>query len=101
LFENLRSLFAKAFAAIDRAVVAGLERNLAGFSALGADGFKHFSLSSTRVGFTGVTAGLATLRFIGESFFGIELLFVGRKDEFCSAFLACECFVAVHVYTSF
>jgi hypothetical protein len=97
----LLSSFAEAIAAVYGAVVAGLERNLAGYSTLGADGLKHFSLSSTRVGLAGITAGFATLRLVGESFFGVKFLFVSRKNEFGSAFLAGQCFVAVHSNTSF
>lgn len=88
----------EALTAINRAVAARLEGNPAGFSALGADRLKHLALgiSAARISFSGIAAGFAALRLVGESFFGVEFLLAGSELEFVSAVFANECFVVVH-----
>ena len=59
----------KAVAAVDRTVLSGLERNLAGLSALSADSVEHLAgaagFASGRL--AGGTAGLASLGLVGEA----------------------------------
>ena len=88
----------EALTAINRAVAARLEGDPAGFSALGADRLKHLALgiAAARISFSGIAAGLAALRLVGESFFGVEFLLAGSELKFVSAVFANECFVVVH-----
>ena len=92
---------AEAIAAVDRLVAAGLERNLAGLAAFRADRVVHPALAVEAAAVVArmllcISASLAALRLIGESFFGVELLLVGSEDELLSAVLADDGFVAVH-----
>jgi hypothetical protein len=88
----------KALAAIDRTVIAGLEGDLAGLSALGADSVIHLTLATTfaAVVLPGVAALLAALRLVLETTLSVEFLFTGGKDELFAAVFAHECFVFVH-----
>ena len=88
------SLLCEAFAAINRPVISGLERNLAGFSAGSTNRIVHLALGSSGV-FAGTAAGFASLRLICKSFFSEKVLLAGSKYEFLSAILACESFVFV------
>jgi hypothetical protein len=87
-------LLGKAFATVNRAVVPGTERNLAGCSAGSADSVKHFTLGFSGV-FAGIAAVLAACGFISESFFSEEVLFTCGEYEFLSAVSACQGFVFV------
>lgn len=91
----LLSLVGKTIAAIYRTIVAGLERNLAGFSAGSAYGIEHLARCSSIV-FTGVTAGFASLRFVRKSFFLKEILFARGENEFIAAVFAYQRFVLMH-----
>jgi hypothetical protein len=93
---SVTRLSSEAIAAVNRTVVAGLKRNLAGLSALCAYRVEHLASASARTAFARVAANLAALRLVGEAFFGVELLFTGRKREFLSAILADEGLVVVH-----
>jgi len=84
-------------AAVNGAVFAGLEGNLRCRSALGADGVELLALSAAGV-LPLVAASLATLGFIGETLFGIELLLARCESEFAVAILANECSVFEHVF---
>lgn len=90
----------EAIAAIDRAVVARLERNLAVFSACGADSVKHLTVRTTsaavRVVLACITAGLATLGLVIETLFCVELLLSGGECELLSTVLAYDSFVLEH-----
>ena len=77
----------EALAAINRSVARGLERNLARLAAFRADGVEHFSLFATGV-LSLRTAVLASLGFVLESLFRIELLLAGGEHELVAAFLA-------------
>lgn len=93
----------EALAAKYRAVISGLERNLAGSSALGTNSVVHFTRCSLRTAarsLTGIAAGLAALRFIGETFFGVESLLIGGEYELGTAIFASDNFVVVHLNTS-
>ena len=74
------SALAEALAAIDGAVIAGLEGNLAGLAALGAHGVEHLTAFAGGLAtalLTGVTAGLAALGLILEAVLSVELLLAG------------------------
>ena len=84
----MKSLFIpEAVAAVNRAVCARLERNLARLAALGAYCIVHLT-SAARVAFARHTAGFAALRLICKVLFGVKLLLAGSKREFLSAILA-------------
>ena len=83
----------EAFAAVYRSVIAWLERNLSNSAAVSASCFKHFLCSACIL--LCVTASLAALWFVYETFFSIEFLFAGCEHEFCSAILAAKCLVFV------
>lgn len=83
----IHRLSSETIAAVHRAVVARLERNLAGLSALCTYGIKHLAcaVSAWIVVLTLDTTGLAALRFVCKILFSIKLLLTGRKSEFLSA----------------
>ncbi len=85
----------EAFAAINRSVFAGLEGNFCNAAAFVTGSFEPFAFAATGV-LACITASLAALRFVYETFFSIEFLFACCEYEFCAAFLAFECFVFVH-----
>ena len=80
----------KAVAAVDRTVLSGLERNLAGLSALSADSVEHLAgaagFASGRL--AGGTAGLASLGLVGEALLRVELLLTGGEHELGATFFA-------------
>ena len=88
----LLSLFGKAIAAIYRAIVPGLERNLTGLSAGRTDCIVHFTLLSAAV-FPSCPAGRTSFGFIGESLFFIKVLFACGECEFLTAVCAYERFI--------
>ena len=98
------SSLGEAVAAVNRTIFSGLEGNLAGSSALGANSVEHFAGNSAVVAASGCLAGiaacLAALRLIGEAFFSVESLFICNKYKFGSAVFASESFVVVHLNTS-
>jgi len=95
-FSILLSL-AEAFAAINRTIFAGLEGNLAGVAALGANRIVHLAGAADTAGsFTCVSACLAALRLVGKALLGEEFLLAGREYEFASTFLTGESFVFEH-----
>ena len=89
---------AETIAAIDRAVVAGLEGDFAGLAAFGTDGVIHLTLAAATAGvlLAGVTAGLAALGLILEPTLSVEFLFAGGENEFLTAVFADESFVLIH-----
>ena len=91
-------LISEAIAAVDRAVLTGLEGNLAGLSAFSADCVEHFArLTAASCALTCSTACLATLRLVGEALFSVKFLLSGSEGEFLSAILADESLVSVHL----
>ena len=90
-----RTMFAEAFAAINRTFVFRLERYFGFFAAFRANYRKHLTrFAAFASAFTFVAAIAATCRLILEAFFGIKFLFARAEDEFFSAVLAHECFVS-------
>ena len=88
-FQRPGLAIAEAVAAIDRAVIAGLKGDLAGFAALGADGVKHLTGGAiARTALASVTAGFAALGLVGEASLSVKLLLTGGENEFLSALLA-------------
>ena len=75
----------------------GLERNLAGVAALGANGVKHLTRAAfAALCLTVCTASLTSLRLVGETLLCVKFLLAGSKGEFLSAIFADQSFVAVH-----
>lgn len=97
--QNSLSL-AETIAAVNRTVVARLERNAAGLATGSADCLEHLASAAiaTRVLLASVAAGLAALRFVGEAFFREEFLLTRGKGEFLPAILADDDLVVVHKY---
>ena len=88
----------KTVAAIYRTLTAGLERNLAGCSALCAYSIIHLAgFAALAIVLASIAACLATLGLIGETLLSVKFLLSGSESEFLSAFLADECLVSVHV----
>lgn len=89
------SLVGKTLAAIYWAVGSGLEGNCAAPAARCANGVVHFALSSAAasVVFTSITAVLAALWLVIESFLLIEILFTRGENKFLSAIFANDSFV--------
>lgn len=99
-------LLTETIAAVNGAVTAGLERNLAGLSALGANGIEHLTaaaatVSTTHITLAGVTAALATLRLVGKALLCKKLLLAGSESKLLAAILASDLLVLEHVVTSF
>ena len=92
-------LLRKALAAVHRTVVSRLERNFCFRTAAGALGCEHFARRSASIS-SGVTALFASLRFVHETLFAVELLFASSKDEFASAILAHHGLVFEHFFPS-
>lgn len=95
-------LSTETIAAVNGAVIAGLERNLAGFAAIGANGVVHLTVTATATTgagspLAGVTARFAALGLIVEALLSKELLLSGCESELLSAILADDCLVLEHV----
>jgi hypothetical protein len=88
----LLSLSGKTIAAIYRAIVPGLERNLAGFPAGCADCIVHLTLGPAAI-FPRSSAGRTSFGFISESLFFKKVLFACSECEFLTAVDAYERFV--------
>ena len=87
-------MFAEAVAAVDGAVVLGLEGNFGFLAAVRADDGKHLALfAAVAVALTFVAAVAATYWFVFKAALMIEFLFACAEDEFFSAVLTHECFV--------
>ena len=75
----------------------GLEGNLAGVAALGANGVKHLTCAAlTALSLAVGTTSLTSLRLVGKTLLCVKFLLAGSKGEFLSAIFADQCFVAVH-----
>jgi len=85
---QLSSSVCEAIAAVDGAVAAGLERNLAFLAALGAGCIIHGALGAGSLTLAGSTAGLAALGLILEAALCVEFLFTSGEDELLTAILA-------------
>ena len=89
LFVHLSaSSVCKAGAAVDGAVTAGLEGNLALSAALGADCVIHGALGAGGLTLTSHTAGLAALGLILEAALCVEFLLTGGENELLAAVFA-------------
>src|SRR5699024_1130532 len=77
----------KALAAVDRTVLARLERHLAGLAAAGADSVVHLALGAVGA-LHGGAAVLAAFGFVLKAALGVELLLAGSPDELFAAVLA-------------
>jgi hypothetical protein len=91
-------LSSEAIAAVDRTISAGLEGDLAGLSACGANRIIHLTAAAvSSASLACVAAGLAALRLVCEAFLGVKLLLAGSKHEFFSAILADQGLVVEHI----
>jgi hypothetical protein len=96
----------EAIAAVHRLVAARLERHLGNAAALAARGLVHFTaLTAAHAGsaaravahlLTRLTAIGTTVRFVLETFAGVELLLAGRERELASTVHAVQHFINVH-----
>ncbi len=89
----------KAFAAVNRSVIAGLERNFCFLATVCTNSCKEFSCSLACV-LSCVTASFASLRFILKSACFVEFLFTGGENKFLAAVLTYQCFVLIHFFPS-
>ena len=87
----MRCSLLKASAAINRLVLAGLERNSCDSAAIIANCLIH------RACLLRLAASLAALRLVYKAFLSIELLLAGRENEFLMAVFADESLVFVHL----
>lgn len=87
-------LLCETLAAIYGPVVARFERNNSFFAAACAYCREHLPVSGSVL--LCISALLAALGFVCETFFCIEFLLTGGEDEFFSAVLAYKRFVCVH-----
>ena len=85
---QLSSSVSKAIAAVDGAITAGLEGNLALLAALGANCIIHGALGTGSLALTGSTAGSAALGLVLEAALCVELLLTGGENEFVAAIFA-------------
>jgi len=93
------SLVGKTIAAVNRAVVSGLEWDPAVLAARGANSVKEFTLTSAASAFAHIAAGLAPLRLICETSFLEKILFTCRENKFLPAILTNNCFVLMNQNT--
>ena len=88
----------EAFAAVDGTILTGLEGNLGGLAALGANSVEH--LAGRAGSGTGSLAGHAAVTAAGglilEALLGVERLFTGRENELIAAVFAYQRLVFVH-----
>ena len=89
----------EALAAVNRTVLTGTERNLAGLAAVGAYSVKHLSLGAGIV-LAGISALSASLRLVLEALLCIELLLTSGEYELLAALFAYQCLVCVLAFTS-
>jgi hypothetical protein len=91
-----------AIAAIDRLTTHRCERNLGSNTTTVAGDANHRSLAGSTVAFAGglpfVAAVLAALRFVCETTFCVECLFIFAEYEFLSAVSTVERFVIKRVH---
>jgi hypothetical protein len=82
-------VFAEAVIAVDRPVATGLERNCCVLATIRAYHCEHLALASSGATVTVVapllTAGWATLGFVGEALFRVVRLVVRAENEWLSA----------------
>jgi len=87
----------EAFAAVDRPVGLGLERDFR-FTAAGSAGSREILPDTAAGGLAGVAADLAALRLIHKPALRVKLLLASREYELLSAFFARKIPVFVHFF---
>ncbi len=90
-------MFRKAFAAIDRSVMARLKRDLIDRSAGGTYDLKQLTLRSHTF-LSCSSAFFAPSRFVFKALFGIKFLLSGGKNKFTAAVSAYQCLVLIHYF---
>ena len=86
----------EALAAINGTIIGGLEGNLCFFAAVCANSSKVFSCLLGSV-LLSVSAGLASLGLVLETFLGIEFLLTCGEHKLLTTILAYQCLVFVHL----
>ena len=87
-------MFRETVAAINRTLIAGLERYFGFFSALGANYGKHFAMFSAVTIAAAFIATVATANgFVLETFFHVKFLLARAEDKILAAVFALECLV--------
>ena len=97
--RSVNGLSSEAVAAINRAIITGFERNLAGIAALCANCTVHLTgaaIATRVVAFACIATGLATLGFIRKALLCKKLLLAGGESELLSAIFADDGFVVKH-----
>ena len=97
----LHALLLEAGAAVHRAISAGLEGNLGGLAALGANHVIHRAIAAVEAAVGSlalVAAGLATAGLILEALIGVELLLRSGENELIAALTAYQGLVFEHGY---
>ena len=93
---------AETIAAVDRAVIAGLEGHLAGDAAGGTNGIIHLAggtavpAAGTAAALAGITAGLAALGLVLEAALCEKFLLTGGKGELLATIFANDHLVLEH-----
>jgi hypothetical protein len=98
-FIFLFSVFSlcETIAAVNRAIFGGLEGNLAFRSTISANCIVE-GLSASGGSFASITASLASLGFVLEALFCVELLLTCGEHKLVPAIFTCECLVFVHLF---
>jgi hypothetical protein len=89
--------FGEAFAAVDGAILSGLERNFSLFAARRANSGIKLTLRFACV-FTGVTALFAPLGLVDEALFSVKLLLASSENELLATLFADKLLVLVHAF---
>ena len=89
-------MLCKAFAAIDGLIGLGLEGELGGLSALGANRIKRNALTAAAGCLVVRSAALAAGRLVLEALLRVEFLLACGENEFAAAVLANQYFVFKH-----
>ena len=94
---SIRFLFhsGETLAAIDRAILPGLEGHMSLFPAGSAHSRKHLTLGTAWI-FAGLAAFPAALGLVSKAFFRIEFLFPGCEHELPAALCAGKGLVLIH-----
>ena len=95
--QLLSGSVAEALAAVYRTILAGLERNLAGVAALGANCVEHLTgITLATVSLKLSAALAASLGLMLKALLCVKLLRAGGEYEFLIAVFADQCLVCVH-----
>ena len=94
---DLLLYFGEALAAVNGAILPGLERNLSLFAARRTDCSVELTLWLTCV-FARITTLFASLGLIYKALFTVKLLLADSENKFLAAFFADQLLVLVHAF---